>query len=447
MSTAANTRSAPGVVYWFRNDLRLHDAPGLARAVALAERIGGWLLPVHVHDEAWHDPTPWGFARTGLHRLAWQQMAVESLGSGLHKLGSQLLHWRAEPVASLHALLDTLGQPELVCEEIAAPYEQTQLAQLRALGVRLHSVWQSTLIAPEALPCPPEAVPDTFTHFRQLLERHRVRASAPLPAPEALPPLPSPELLALAERALAGHARALPTAQVRVDPRAAFPWHRPECHGGEAAALAHLAHYCARGLPHTYKATRNELTGVEGSSKWSPWLATGALSPRTAWAAIAAFEAEHGATPSSYWLFFELLWRDHFRWLHRKHGLRLYRAQGLGEAPVPAHNARAFARWCQGETGDAFIDAGMRELAATGFLSNRMRQNVASHLIHELQGDWRAGAAWFEARLIDHDVYSNQGNWLYLSGRGTDPRANRRFDSARQAQMYDPGGHYRALWA
>jgi len=89
----------------------------------------------------------------------------------------------------------------------------------------------------------------------------------------------------------------------------------------------------------------------------------------------------------------------------------------------------------------------MRELAATGFLSNRMRQNVASHLIHELQGDWRAGAAWFEAQLIDHDVYSNQGNWLYLSGRGTDPRPLRRFDSARQAQIYDPEGRYRALWA
>ena len=415
--------------------------------IARAQRIGGWLLPVHVHDEAWHATTAWGFARTGPHRLAWQRMAVEGLSAQLHRLGSRLLCWRGEPVASLHALLQALGQPELVCEDIAAPYEQAQLAQLRAQGVGVHSVWQSTLIAPEALPCAPESVPDTFTHFRQLLERHRVRASAPLPAPEALPPLPPPTLLELAERALGGHAQGLPAVPVRVDPRAAFPWQRPEFHGDEAAALAHLARYCERGLPHRYKATRNELMGVDGSSKWSPWLATGALSPRTAWAAIETFEAEHGATPSSYWLFFELLWRDHFRWLHRKHGVRLYRARGLRATPLPQHNAEAFARWCQGQTGDAFIDAGMRELAATGFLSNRMRQNVASHLVHELQGDWRAGAAWFESRLIDFDVHSNQGNWLYLSGHGTDPRGHRRFDPVRQAQQYDPDGAYRRRWA
>ena len=447
MTPLPTPHGAPGVVYWFRHDLRLHDAPALQQAAALAERAGGWLLPVQVHDEAWHAQTEWGFVRTGAHRLAWQDMAVQGLDAGLQRLGSRLLRWRGDPVPSLHALLLALGQPWLVCEDIAAPFEQAQLAQLRALGVRVHSVWQSTLIAPEALPCAPEEVPDTFTPFRQLLERHGVRASAPLPAPAALPPLPPPAQWQSAEHALASHAQALPTGTVAADPRAAFPWHRPEFHGAEAAALAHLARYCERGLPHSYKATRNELLGVDGSSKWSPWLATGALSAHTAWAAIEDFEHTHGASPSIYWLWFELLWRDHFRWLHRKHGLRLYRARGLGQAPRPQHDAQAFARWCQGETGNAFIDAGMRELATTGFLSNRMRQNVASHLVHALGGDWRAGAAWFEARLIDHDVYSNQGNWLYLSGRGTDPRPQRRFDPARQAQMYDPEGRYQALWA
>ncbi len=89
----------------------------------------------------------------------------------------------------------------------------------------------------------------------------------------------------------------------------------------------------------------------------------------------------------------------------------------------------------------------MRELAASGYLSNRMRQNVASFLIHELGGDWRAGAAWFEARLIDYDMCSNQGNWLYLSGRGTDPRGQRRFNPRLQAQQYDPDGAYRRLWS
>jgi deoxyribodipyrimidine photo-lyase len=185
---------------------------------------------------------------------------------------------------------------------------------------------------------------------------------------------------------------------------------------------------------------------VDYSSKWSPWLATGALSPRTAWASIADFEASEGANKSTYWLFFELLWRDHFRWLHKKYGKKLYFPGGLKKLPPPSHDSLAFQRWCQANTGNPFIDAGMKELALTGYLSNRMRQNVASYLIHDLACDWRAGAAWFEANLIDYDVYSNQANWLYISGRGTDPRPQRRFNPELQAKNYDPGGSYRKNW-
>ena len=96
---------------------------------------------------------------------------------------------------------------------------------------------------------------------------------------------------------------------------------------------------------------------------------------------------------------------------------------------------------------DRYVDAAMRELAATGFMSNRLRQLVASYLIHDLGCDWRAGAAWFEAQLIDYDVYSNQGNWLYIAGRGTDPRGGRRVDPGQQAQTNDPHGAYQDLWS
>ena len=92
------------------------------------------------------------------------------------------------------------------------------------------------------------------------------------------------------------------------------------------------------------------------------------------------------------------------------------------------------------------MDAGMRELKATGYLSNRLRQVVASYLIYDLHSDWRAGAAWFESQLLDYDVYSNQGNWLYIAGRGTDPRGGRRFNPQKQAQDHDANGSYRALW-
>ncbi|MBU3723785.1 MAG: DASH family cryptochrome, partial [Limnohabitans sp.] len=165
-------------------------------------------------------------------------------------------------------------------------------------------------------------------------------------------------------------------------------------------------------------------------------------------AAVKAYEAMHGANDSTYWIGFELLWRDHFRWLHLKHGHQLYRRQGLSTQPQvrKAHSSENFEAWCTAKTGHPFIDAGMRELTTTSYLSNRMRQNLASYLIHDLGCDWRAGAAWFETHLIDFDVYSNQGNWLYLSGCGTDPRGGRRFNPDKQAKDYDPDGSYRALW-
>ena len=104
--------------------------------------------------------------------------------------------------------------------------------------------------------------------------------------------------------------------------------------GAERSALLHLERYFAAGLAHSYKRTRNGLTGTDYSSKWSPWLATGALSARQAFAALREFEAKHGANEGTYWLWFELLWRDYFRFLHLQYGDRLsqlYRYRGLQE--------------------------------------------------------------------------------------------------------------------
>jgi len=142
-----------------------------------------------------------------------------------------------------------------------------------------------------------------------------------------------------------------------------------------------------------------------------------------------------------------LLWRDYFRFLHLQHGNRLYHAQGLGPHASTSHNAQGYARWCQAATGQPLVDAAMRELSCTGYLSNRLRQIAASYLVHDLGGDWRAGAAWFEAQLVDYDVYSNQGNWLYIAGRGTDPRGGRRFQVDKQTAEHDPDGAYRRLWS
>jgi deoxyribodipyrimidine photo-lyase len=158
------------------------------------------------------------------------------------------------------------------------------------------------------------------------------------------------------------------------------------------------------------------------------------------------YEQIHGANDGTYWLWFELLWRDYFRFLHFKYGKWLYRAKGLSEAPIVNSGTKQFEDWRTGTTGEPLVDAGMRELLKTGYLSNRMRQIVASYWIYDLQGDWQLGAAWFESQLIDYDVYSNQGNWLYIAGRGTDPRGGRPFNVAKQTQDHDPRGEYQRLW-
>ena len=449
------------VIFWFRSDLRVGDNLALAEACASAGR----LLPVYCHDPAADAPTRWGFARRGPHRRAFLEAALDDLDAALRARGSALLELHGAPCEVLPALARTVGAHAVVCEAIAAPEEEDELAALRAAGLRVCVVWQSSLLDPMALPFAPARLPKVFTAFRQAVESAGLQPPAPLPALATLPPWPDlatgtappPPCRSGASRESGGvTSDADAEAELRfralrrscIAEQASFPWWWPDFAGGEGAALAHLARYFASERPRHYKATRNGLSGIDFSSKFSPWLAQGALSPRVAFAALRRHEAAQGVSEGSYWLWFELLWRDYFRFLHLQHGRHLYRVRGLNAAaPPPAHDPAAFVAWCEGRTGHAFIDAGMRELAATGWLSNRMRQVVASFLIHDLGCDWRAGAAWFEAQLVDYDVYSNQGNWLYIAGRGTDPRGGRRFDPDRQAATYDADGAYRTRWA
>ena len=223
----------------------------------------------------------------------------------------------------------------------------------------------------------------------------------------------------------------------------------PALGGGETAGLARLHDYAVeRHLIGRYDDTRNQLLGEAFSTKFSPWLANGSLSARQIWAAIDDYDAVHGArSKGALQLRLELLWRDYFRLLAQKAGADFFRWRGLREQlPKPIRPNRAvFDTWTNGRTGNAFVDANMRELAATGFMSNRGRQNVASYLIHDLHQDWRWGAAWFEHQLIDHDAASNWGNWKYIAGTGTDVR-DTAFDVAQQAKRYDPQGRYARTW-
>ncbi|MCU6434574.1 DASH family cryptochrome [Undibacterium sp. Jales W-56] len=427
------------VIYWFRNDLRLADNPALLNAISRASR----LIPVFCHPAGLSQKTAWGFARWGLHRQQFLATALADLHAHLQSYGSGLLELTGTPHEVLPALVREFGVAAIFCEAIAAPEEEAALSSLRDAGVQVITTWQSSLLDPDDLPFTESALPEVFTQFRTVIERADIFPLLPLTAPASIPPLPG--YLDIPERNRLARLLSKPH-QTLADERSSFPYEQAEFFGGASAANAHLAQYLARKLPHSYKLTRNALTGVDYSTKFSPWLACGALSVRTIYAELKAFEHKHGANDGSYWIWFELLWRDYFRFLHLKYGSRLYRATGLSNLPAPPHDEAAFALWCRGETGEALVDAGMDELAATGYLSNRLRQIVASYLIHELACDWRAGAAWFEAQLIDYDVYSNQGNWLYIAGRGTDPRNGRRFNLPKQTHDHDADGTYRRLW-
>jgi len=190
-------------------------------------------------------------------------------------------------------------------------------------------------------------------------------------------------------------------AAASTDPRASFT-----VHGGRSHGLARMQRwFWETDCVARYKETRDGLVGADFSSRLSPWLALGTLSPREVAAEIRRYEAERVANDSTYWLFFELLWRDYFHfWVRRWQG-RAFKASGvLGRTPCGVQDREVFRRWCEGRTGEPFIDASMRELAATGQLSNRARQVVASWLSRTEGIDWRWGAwrlvwcAWLEAK-------------------------------------------------
>jgi deoxyribodipyrimidine photo-lyase len=188
------------------------------------------------------------------------------------------------------------------------------------------------------------------------------------------------------------------------------------------------------------------MIGADYSSKFSPWLAHGCISARAIYHEVEKYEEEVEKNKSTYWLKFELLWRDFFKFTAMRYGSKIFFPEGIKEeSRTWKYNPKTVRKWIEGETGDEFVDANMKELKLTGFMSNRGRQNVASYLVHRLNQDWRAGAAWFESMLIDYDVTSNYGNWIYAAGVGNDPR-DRVFNTKRQADMYDKDGAFRNLW-
>ncbi|MDJ0520819.1 MAG: DASH family cryptochrome [Planctomycetota bacterium] len=423
------------IIVWYRNDLRVDDHEPLRAALSQ-----GTAVPVYCFDPRQFAETPEGFAKTGPFRTRFLRESVADLRESLRALGGDLVirHGRPEDVLpALAAELDAAAvhlHAEVTSEE--TDVERAVTDALTPLGVTVRAFWGATLHHPDDLPFAIADLPEVFTRFRGKVEK-RSSVRPPLDAPATLPSLPQIDMGSLPSPAELGAEEREP------DPRGVLPFR-----GGESEARARLEAYLWQDdLLRVYKETRNGMLGADYSSKLSPWLALGCVSPRRVHDEVSRYERERVRNDSTYWLIFELRWRDYFRFICAKHGTRVFQRGGLRRLDLPwRDDPELFERWRMGTTGYPLVDANMRELAATGFMSNRGRQNVASFLTKNLGLDWRLGASWFESKLVDYDVCSNWGNWNYVAGVGNDARGFRWFHILKQAERYDPDGSYVRHW-
>jgi deoxyribodipyrimidine photo-lyase len=425
------------ILVWYRSDLRSHDHEPLHRAIQAKPQH---ILPVYCFDPRQFGQTSFGFPKTGAFRAQFLLESLADLRSTLQSLGSDLIIRHGYPEKIIPELAQHLNitavhyHEEVTSEELAV--EDALEKALNAASIELCPFWGHTLYHPDDLPFDLTATPEVFTNFRKQVEKSSSINPA-FPAPQSLPPLPEVDSGTLPN--LADLGAELPP----VDDRAVLKFV-----GGETAGRDRLQNYFwNQDRLKVYKETRNGMVGADYSSKFSAWLAMGCLSPRYIYEQVQAYENDRIRNDSTYWLVFELLWRDYFRFICFKHGDRIFRRSGLQGIAIPwKEDWQRFDLWREGKTGFPLVDANMRELAATGFMSNRGRQNVASFLTKNLGINWQMGAEWFESLLIDYDVCSNWGNWNYTAGVGNDARGFRFFNILKQSKDYDPDGIYVKHW-
>lgn len=423
-------------IVWFKTNLRVCDNEVLLRAIYESRQV----ICIYCFDELHFSTTNMGFKKTGAFRARFLLESLKDLDQSLRNLGAGLIILRGAPE---HEILKTAvsfaAQKVYAQKEVAYEELQTQNKVEQALKhqqISFETIATQSLYREEDLPFGINKIPDVFTVFRKKVEANAAIA-APLQAPHSIlsPPIKTMVLPDL---------KSLNLEAPQQDSRAVLKFK-----GGENAAWQRLQHYFfdTKKLSK-YKFTRNEMVGADYSCKLSAWMALGCISARSIYAEVKKYEQHIEANESTYWLIFELLWRDYFIFNMQKYGSKCFAIKGIKSEKKNQHpmNLALFETWKNGNTGNDFVDANMLELKHTGFMSNRGRQNVASYLCHNLKLDWRYGAAYFEEQLIDYDVCSNYGNWIYIADVGNDPRPNRVFNIEKQAAQYDEDFKFRKLW-
>ena len=421
-------------IVWFKKDLRTKDQISLFKASQ--EDLP--FIALYIFDEDFYQKKQFGFKKIGKFRAKFLLESVQNLQHNLAELNIPFLIKFGKTKEIFEKLNEHYSIQKIFCEE---EFTQEEIDVEKGVSsvlphVKFEKSYSQFLLEPEFVFGKLEKIPALFTTFRNKVEKNfSVRKPFKIEKRKAIFELEIPSDKIDLEK--------LGFENFKTHPHSAFPFS-----GGENAAWERLHYYFEETqLLKDYKNTRNGLVGSDYSSKFSAWIANGSISAVSIYDEVKKFEQKFGANESTYWLIFELLWRDYFKFIALQHHNKIFHKNGL--QPYKnlefQNNPQKLEQWISGKTHSEFVNANMIELQKTGFMSNRGRQNVASYFCKNLKLDWRTGAAYFEEMLIDYDVHSNYGNWLYLAGIGNDAR-DRSFNPEKQAEQYDSDKKFRNLW-
>ena len=418
-------------LYYVTKDLRINDNLALKLASESEQ-----LLCVFVVDKKWFKPSKYQSKAMGDNRWHFLQSCLSDFNRSLLAIGQQLHIVYGDSLSVLVDLCQQYQITDLIKTRLPGTNENRLMESLATHmpSIAIHQVEQFTIFEENLLPFAIKELPGSYSKFKKLMSNTTV--PDPLSEINSLPKMFNQRLAPTINR---------PEWLNNKPYKEVQQGHYFD--GGEQEALDHLKSYFSSDAPLTYKEVRNELDGFQNSTKLSPWLGYGCISPRQVFHTLTQFELQRKKNSSTQWIYAELLWREYFQWLHFKVGEKTYKFKGLATSyPLTSFYPERFTKWCLGLTPYPLVNACMNELRLTGYLSNRGRQIVASCLVNELSVDWRFGAAWFEEHLIDYDAAVNWGNWQYIAGVGVDPRGGRHFNIQKQTALYDPDGLYQSKW-